>query len=138
MVKDNSDINEYFVWEPANNSKKHIYNNGVDGMQVIYFNLNIDKKGLSNLRRKGRKVNGLANIVIKGNSKKEDSSEIYNLSFDGRIKPNITNANKEGWMQLALREQYNETSKRSMRKKREKVYSQEVMKYFATIDFDEM
>ena len=116
MVEDK----EYFLWEPENgkyNKKNKDNNNYVNGIKVVYFNLNLEDVDLNNIYYKGRAIKGLAGVLIKDNPKEENSpSKLYNIKFDGKIKKFIDPSDEN----QIIKDYHREASRDCMRKLREK------------------
>lgn len=116
MVKEK----EYFLWVPDDekyNKKNKDKNNYVNGIKVVYFDLNLDKVSLDNIYYKGRTIKGLAGVLIKDNLEEEMSpSQLYTIKFEGKIKKFIDPSKED----IIIKEHHREASRNCMRKLREK------------------
>lgn len=95
-------------------------------IKVIYFDLNLDDINLNNERHMGRKVKGLAGILIKDNSQGENSPpKLYHIKFEGKIKKSIGPSEKN----RIIKDYSRKASRDSMSKMREIRYREQIAKY---------
>jgi len=104
--------------DPTSKPKKDI--------KVIYFDLDLDNINLDNERYMGRKVKGLAGILIGDDSQGENSHhKLYNIKFEGKIKESINPSERD----KIIKEYYREVSRDSMKKMRGIRYKEQIAKY---------
>ena len=133
-AKNNSELDEYFVWTPDKKNKDNP-NYDENGTKVVYFNLDLENVNLNSERHMWRSVKGLAGILIKDNSKdKSSNSKLYNVKFNGKIKRAIDSSEKD----QIINDYHREVSREGMRKLRDErgeVYMDKHKYFFPVEEF---
>lgn len=123
--ENNSEIDKYFTWEPEREKKDK------EKIVVTEVKINPIEKYLNKRSSRGINVSGLIKLLMKEDIDENNSPEEYVIKFNGRMKMNNNFCDeKKEEIEEAVRHHYSEISRNSMRKKRDKIYKEQVEKYF--------